>query len=100
MATNIDPYKTWLGIPAGVRPPNHYQLLGLELFESEPPVIAEAAEETVEKIRALAVGPQAELGQRLIAEIAAARKVLLSAVTRRAYDAELRQKMGMAPARA
>ncbi len=98
VATNFDPYKTWLGIPAGVRPPNHYQLLGLELFESEPPVIAEAAEERDEKIRAVADGPQAAEGQKLLAEIAAARKVLLSAATRRAYDAELRQKMGMPPA--
>ncbi len=97
MATNFDPYKAWLGIPDGVRPPNHYQLLGLELFESEPPVIAEAAEERTERVRGLAVGPQAEIGRRLLEELMAARKVLLSAATRRAYDVELRQKLGMPP---
>ena len=98
MATKFDPYQAWLGIPAGVRPPNHYQLLGLELFESEPPVIAEAAEERAERVRASAVGPQADLGRQLLAELVAARKVLLSATTRRAYDADLRQKLGMPPA--
>ena len=49
-------------------------------------------------MRALAVGPQAEVANQLLAELAAARKVLLSAATRRVYDAELRQKLGMPPA--
>jgi hypothetical protein len=29
----VDPYDEWLGIPPKDQPPNHYRLLGLELFE-------------------------------------------------------------------
>ena len=36
---NFDPYHKWLGIPPKDQPPNHYRLLGLSLFESDPEVI-------------------------------------------------------------
>ena len=32
--TGPDEYESVLGLPPGPRPPNHYELLGLELFES------------------------------------------------------------------
>ena len=32
----FDPYRKWLGIPPKDQPPNHYRLLGLELFETDP----------------------------------------------------------------
>ena len=33
--TGPDDYQSVLGIPPGPRPPNHYELLGLELFEAD-----------------------------------------------------------------
>ena len=33
----FDAYHEWLGIPPKDQPPNHYRLLGIELFESQPP---------------------------------------------------------------
>jgi len=33
--SEIDVYKEWLGIPADVRPPNHYTLLRLVMFEDD-----------------------------------------------------------------
>ena len=39
MAEKFDPYYRWLGIPAKEQPPNHYRLLGIELFESDPQLI-------------------------------------------------------------
>ena len=44
MAEGFDPYHKWLGIPPKDQPPNHYRLLGIELFESDPEVIDMAAE--------------------------------------------------------
>ena len=29
----FDPYHQWLGIAPSDQPPNHYRLLGLQLFE-------------------------------------------------------------------
>jgi hypothetical protein len=34
-AEKIDPYHLWLGIPRERQPPNHYTLLGVELFERQ-----------------------------------------------------------------
>ncbi len=39
MANGFDGYYKWLGIPPSEQPPNHYRLLGLGLFESDPDVI-------------------------------------------------------------
>jgi hypothetical protein len=33
-STQFDPYRKWLGIAPADQPPNHYRLLGLDLFES------------------------------------------------------------------
>jgi hypothetical protein len=97
---NFDPYHAWLGIAKGARPVNHYQLLGLANFTSEPPVIAEAAEERAEKVQAHVSGEHADAARRVLAEIQAARSVLLSPASRKAYDAELRRQLGMPPAAA
>ena len=45
MAEAFDPYRKWLGIPVQDQPPNHYRLLGIELFEADPDVISNAADE-------------------------------------------------------
>ena len=43
MSDSIDPYYRWLGIPTGEQPPNHYRLLGIQLFEKDPDVMENAA---------------------------------------------------------
>lgn len=45
MANAFDPYHKWLGIPPKAQPPNHYRLLGLELYEDDLEVIVAAADE-------------------------------------------------------
>src|SRR5437762_9979366 len=98
MATSFDPYFTWLGIPLGSRPVSHYQMLGLPAFQSEPPVIAEAVEEQMAKVKPHLAGEHAETARRVIEELTQAKSVLLSAASKRTYDAELRSQMGMKPA--
>ena len=47
----MDPYHVWLGIPPEEQPPNHYRLLGIAMFESQPDVIATAADRQMGHLR-------------------------------------------------
>ena len=63
MGQPFDPYLRWLGIRDPQRPPNHYRLLGVEVFEADPDVIAMAADRQMTHLRTLQTGSQAELSQ-------------------------------------
>jgi hypothetical protein len=89
----FDPYRKWLGIPAKDLPPNHYRLLGIELFESDADVIEHAADQRMAHLRSLQTGKHGALSQRILNEIAAAQVCLLNAKSRAAYDAQLRAKL-------
>ena len=39
----FDPYHKWFGIAPKDKPPNHYRLLAIDRFESDPEVIDAAA---------------------------------------------------------
>ena len=52
----FDPYHKWLGIPPAEQPPNHYRLLAIPLFESDPDVIANAADQRMSHIRSFQIG--------------------------------------------
>ena len=90
MASVFDPYLRWLGIRDSQRPLNHYRLLGLDLFESDPDVIASAADRQMAHVRTFQTGEHAEVTQRILNELAAARVSLLKPDRKAAYDAELR----------
>jgi WD40 repeat protein len=97
----FDPYHKWLAIPKNLRPPTHYQLLGLALGESDAEVIEEAAIRQTTHVRAYQVGPHAELCTRILNEISQARQVLLNPQKRKVYDLKLSQeaaKKGPPPA--
>jgi len=86
----FDAYHKWLGIPPEEQPPDHYRLLGIRRFESDPEVIAAAADRQMVHLRTFQAGPQAEACQRLLNEVARARVCLLDPEKKSAYDAELR----------
>ena len=56
VADTFDPYFEWLGIEGGRRPPDHYRLLGLKQFESDPELIARAADAALAKVRRVRPG--------------------------------------------
>lgn len=87
---DFDPYSQWLGIPRDQQPADHYRLLGLARFESDPDKIATAADERMSLIRKHQTGPRGLFTQPLLNELAAARNCLLSEDARRAYDEKLR----------
>ncbi len=92
MSEKFNPLKAWLGVTAGK--PSYYQLLGLENFESEPPVIADAADRAIRKVQKQAQGEHRETAEKLARDLATVKGVLLSAEKRQAYDAQLRGKLG------
>ncbi len=86
----FDPYYEWLSIPESQQPPTHYRLLGVENFESNPKVIANAADRAMVFIRTFQAGQHSGESQRVLNEIAAARVCLLNEKSKREYDAGLR----------
>ena len=90
----FDPYRKWLGIPPRDQPPNHYRLLGIEVFESDPDVISNAADGRMGQIRTFQTGRHSQWSQRLLNEVAAARVCLLNEAKKSAYDETLRKQFG------
>jgi hypothetical protein len=89
----FDPYRKWLGIPVKDQPPNHYRLLGVELYESDLDVIEGAAERQMSFVRQYQSGDYAGDAARILNELAMARLCLLRPATKSAYDEKLRQQM-------
>ena len=70
--------------------PDHYRLLGIESFESDPDVIASAADRQMAHLRKYQTGTHAALSQQILNEIAAAKVCLLNVGKKQAYDVHLR----------
>ena len=87
----FDPYYKWLGIPPAEQPPNHYRLLGVNLFESDTDVIASAADQRMSHLRSFQTGEYSQASQRLLNEVATARLCLLDPGKKRTYDEQLRR---------
>ena len=73
MADSFDPYHKWLGISPKDQPPNHYRLLGVELFESDPDVIESAADQRMTHVRTFQTGQGSADSQRILNELSAAK---------------------------
>ena len=78
MGKPFDPYHKWLGIPPEEQPPNHYRLLGIKVFETDADVIEAASDQRMSHLRGYQTGRNADLSQRLLNEISAARVCLLN----------------------
>ncbi len=90
MAEAFDPYVQWLGMQGGRRPTNHYELLGIGLYEGDPAVVARAADTLTARIRSIRPGPHLAEWQRLLDAVAGAKTCLLDPTAKAAYDASLR----------
>jgi hypothetical protein len=85
----FDPYHEWLEIPPEDQPPTHYRLLGLEDFEEDMDVIDAASKKRTAFLHQIASGPNRKAVQRLLSEVATARRTLLSEKAKAAYDQDL-----------
>jgi formylglycine-generating enzyme required for sulfatase activity/outer membrane biosynthesis protein TonB len=93
MTDAFDAYHEWLGIAPKDQPPNHYRLLGVDLFETKAATIEHAADQRMALLRTFQAGRHSALSQRLLNEVAAARLCLLKPERRAAYDAALRKQL-------
>jgi hypothetical protein len=98
-AGQFDPYHKWLGIPLADQPPNHYRLLGIQVFESDSDTIANAADQRMTHVRSFQSGKYSAESQRLLNELAAARVCLLKPDRKTAYDETLKARQSSAVAR-
>ena len=88
----FDPYWQWLAIPPAEQPPDHYRILGLRLFETDRPMIAQAARARTEHVRSCHDGSHPEAAERVLEHLAAARDTLLSPELKAQYDNLLVQR--------
>lgn len=93
MAEAFDPYHKWLGISPKDQPPNHYRLLAIELFESDPDVIEGAADQRMAHVRTFQTGQNSALSQRILNELSAAKLCLLNPNQKAEYDRQLQTKL-------
>lgn len=94
MVERFDPYLQWLGIRDRERPPDHYRLLGVDPFESDPEVLTHAADRQMAHVRTFQTGKHSAESQRLLNELAAAKICLLNPEKKTEYDARLRVRRG------
>ncbi|MEK6238350.1 MAG: hypothetical protein N2C14_26840 [Planctomycetales bacterium] len=87
-------YYKWLGIKPVDQPPNHYRLLGIDLFESDADVIDSAANQRMSYVQQRAFGEHAAIAQQMLNEISTARLCLLNTSKKAAYDAQLQSSGG------
>lgn len=97
MTTPTDAYSQWLGLAIGAKTPHYYELLGLPTFESEPPLIADAVDRQLARLRPYLSGPDAALAQQIRQQINSARATLLAPVAKREYDGELARQQASIP---
>jgi curved DNA-binding protein CbpA len=83
------PITSGSGSPPEDQPPSHYRLLGIPELESNPDVIDTAAERQTLLLRTFQTGDQAELAERLLNEVSAARICLLDGKAKARYDKRL-----------
>ena len=89
-AAPFDAYHRWLGIAPAEQPAHHYRMLGLAPLEDDPEVIRDAAVRQMAHVRTYQLGQHAELSQKILNELAAAKACLLHREKKAAYDAKLR----------
>lgn len=84
--STIDVYKDWLGIPEGDRPPGHYALLRVVLFEDDADKIRSNYKKLNAHVRKYATGTYAAESQELLNELAKAMLCLTDPERKRDYD--------------
>ena len=99
MADSFDPYREWLGLSVGPRPPDHYTLLEIDRFEGDPAVISRAADVQMAKIRKVRPGARLRDWGRLLDQIGAVKVCLLHPASKAAYDGSLPSGPAAAAAR-
>ena len=87
--SDIDVYKEWLGIPADVRPPDHYTRLRLVMFEDDAEKVRANYRKRNAHVRKYATGQYLLRSQELLNELAKAMLCLTDPDGKVEYDRSL-----------
>jgi hypothetical protein len=82
----VDPYKEWLGIPDGPRPPDNYTMLRVVQFEDDTTKIRNNYKKLNAHVRKYATGQYSVLSQQVLNELAKAMLCLTDPERKREYD--------------
>ncbi|MCP4594303.1 MAG: FHA domain-containing protein [bacterium] len=97
-----DPYSEFLDLPAGERPPHHYQLLEVEIFCAQRERIEHAVRKQFRRIKPYQEHPDVKMReaiQDVMTQIAQARVVLGDPARKEVYDRELAERLEIDRAR-
>lgn len=86
MPDEFDPYYLWLGTPPEDQPFHAYKMLGLKLYESDPQIIATAADQRIAHVRTFRDGPRAVWSETLLGELTTIKLNLLNPEARAEYN--------------
>jgi formylglycine-generating enzyme required for sulfatase activity len=92
MSQTLNPLAEWLDVRAAE--PNHYELLGLPLFENDAELIRSSYLERYGRVRQYQVGPYSDQALRLLDELSDAFRRLDNSTEKQQYDEQLRKKLG------
>ncbi|MFV1965380.1 MAG: pilus assembly protein PilM [Pirellulaceae bacterium] len=87
----MDPYTDWLGIPTNGCPPNHYELLGLEVFEQDLELISSKGQERFAVVHPYQIGAHRQQAIQLTKEISQALVCLEDPAAKADYDRKLQE---------
>ncbi len=90
VADALNPYRQWLELDTDASSLNHYELLGLPLYENDADKILHAADRALARVRSHRPGTHAAAWSKLLDELAQAKKCLRDAKQKNRYDAALR----------
>ncbi len=93
MPEEFDPLYKWLGIPPDEQPPHCYRLLGLRPFEDNADAIESAADRLMAYLRTFQTGPNVQIAQEVLSQVAAAKAWLMTPDRKVQYDAWLREQI-------
>jgi hypothetical protein len=85
-------YHEWLGIPLRDEKPNHYEILGIPLFETNNNVISNGAARRISFLQTMVASEYAELAQEIQKEVSQAKLCLLREKSRDEYQVELMKR--------
>ena len=93
MPEKFDPYSVWLSIPAGRRPPDNYQLLGLAPLESDLFRIVTSADRQISRVLPHLTGEHGKAARSLLEELLTAKGYLITPAAKTLYDGEFRKRL-------
>ncbi len=97
MSDTFDPYREWLKISDPQRPPNHYVLLGLTLYEKDRDRVWDLSLGLMGRVLEFDPGLHCEDARRIFDELEAARDCLCDPIKKETYDASLRATRSAPP---